>query len=278
MPVKRDLCREFGILQVDESGKIIRFVEKPKEEKLLEDLKVPPQLFDDRGIVSKKREHIASMGIYVFNTDLLFDALGTNHGSDFGKDIIPSLIGQKTIQAHFFDGYWEDIGTVGSFWECNLTLTDPVPPFDFFDSENPVYTHALYLPTAKLNSSRANRVLMASGCIVDDSDITRSVLGTRSVVRRGTRFENVVMMGADHFERSEDAAENARLGRPDVGVGEDCTIRNAIIDKNARIGKGCRLAPTGLPEKWETEALFVRDGVIVVKKGATVPAGTIVGE
>ena len=180
--------------------------------------------------------------------------------------------------AYVFDGYWEDIGTVGSFWECNLPLTDPVPPFDFFDDQNPVYTHSRYLPPAKLNGARSRRVLMADGAIVDDSDLERCVIGVRSVIRGGSRLENVVMMGADAFERPHDLASNHGRGRPDIGVGANCLIRNAIIDKNARIGAGCRLSPQGLPEKWETDALFVRDGVIVVKKGAIVPPGTVVGE
>jgi len=182
------------------------------------------------------------------------------------------------MMAYVFDGYWEDIGTVGSFWECNLSLTDPVPPFDFFDGQNPVYTHSRYLPTSKLNGTRARHVLMADGAIVDDSELERCVIGVRSVIRQGTRLENVVMMGADFFERPDDLSSNNNAQRPHVGVGENCVIRNAIIDKNARIGAGCRLSPRGLPEKWETPALFVRDGVIVVKKGAVVAPGTVVGE
>jgi glucose-1-phosphate adenylyltransferase len=273
-----DQVSALGVMRVEPDLKIVEFVEKPKDPAVVQSLVLKGAA---RGRLSDKSEKpycLASMGIYVFSGKVMREALADPKQTDFGKEVIPGLLKTKRMMGFVFDGYWEDIGTVGSFWECNLTLTDPVPPFDFFDSENPVYTNSLYLPTAKLNGCRTTKVLMASGCIVDDSDITRSVLGTRSVVRRGTQFENVVMMGADQFERSEDAAENARLGRPDIGVGENCYIRNAIIDKNARIGKGCRLAPTGLPEKWETEALFVRDGVIVVKKGATVPAGTIVGE
>ncbi|MEI6284493.1 MAG: glucose-1-phosphate adenylyltransferase [Opitutae bacterium] len=268
----------LGVMRVGSDLKITEFVEKPKDPAVIESLVLKGNARSRLSDKSDRKYCLASMGIYMFSGKMMREALADPKQTDFGKEVIPGLLASKRMISYVFDGYWEDIGTVGSFWECNLTLTDPVPPFDFFDSENPIYTHASYLPTAKLNGCRVNKALMAGGSIVDDSVITRSVIGIRSVIRGGSTLENVVMMGADSFERPQDLLLNHNLGRPDIGVGANCLIRNAIIDKNARIGAGCRLAPTGLPEKWETDALFVRDGVIVVKKGAVVPPGTIVGE
>jgi glucose-1-phosphate adenylyltransferase len=273
-----DQVSALGVMRVNPDLRVSEFVEKPKDPEVIQSLVLGGNARARLADKSDRPYCLASMGIYLFSGRVMREALADPAQTDFGKEVIPGLLKTKRMMGYVFDGYWEDIGTVGSFWECNLTLTDPVPPFDFFDGANPVYTHARYLPTAKLNGCNAHRVLMADGAIVDDSEIKRCVIGVRSVVRGGSRLENVVMMGADAFERPHDLAKNHGLGRPDIGVGPNCVIRNAIIDKNARIGAGCRLSPAGLPEKWESESLFVRDGVIVVKKGAVVPPGTVVGE
>jgi len=273
-----DQVSALGVMRVGADLRISEFVEKPKDPKVIASLVLGGEARARLSDKSDKPYCLASMGIYLFSGRVMREALANPSQTDFGKEVIPGLLHSKRMMAYVFDGYWEDIGTVGSFWECNLSLTDPVPPFDFFDGQNPVYTHSRYLPTSKLNGTRARHVLMADGAIVDDSELERCVIGVRSVIRQGTRLENVVMMGADFFERPDDLSSNNNAQRPHVGVGENCVIRNAIIDKNARIGAGCRLSPRGLPEKWETPALFVRDGVIVVKKGAVVAPGTVVGE
>ena len=273
-----DQVSALGVMRVGTDLRISEFVEKPKDPKVIASLVLGGEARARLSDKSAKPYCLASMGIYLFSGRVMREALANPSQTDFGKEVIPGLLHSKRMMAYVFDGYWEDIGTVGSFWECNLSLTDPVPPFDFFDGQNPVYTHSRYLPTSKLNGTRVRHVLMADGAIVDDSELERCVIGVRSVIRQGTRLENVVMMGADFFERPDDLTSNNNAQRPHVGVGENCVIRNAIIDKNARIGAGCRLSPRGLPEKWETPALFVRDGVIVVKKGAVVSPGTVVGE
>lgn len=273
-----DQVSALGVMRVGTDLRISEFVEKPKDPKVIASLVLGGEARARLSDKSAKPYCLASMGIYLFSGRVMREALANPSQTDFGKEVIPGLLHSKRMIAYVFDGYWEDIGTVGSFWECNLSLTDPVPPFDFFDGQNPVYTHSRYLPTSKLNGTRVRHVLMADGAIVDDSELERCVIGVRSVIRQGTRLENVVMMGADFFERPDDLTSNNNAQRPHVGVGENCVIRNAIIDKNARIGAGCRLSPRGLPEKWETPALFVRDGVIVVKKGAVVSPGTVVGE
>ncbi len=273
-----DQVSALGVMRVGTDLRISEFVEKPKDPKVIASLVLGGEARARLSDKSAKPYCLASMGIYLFSGRVMREALANPSQTDFGKEVIPGLLHSKRMMAYVFDGYWEDIGTVGSFWECNLSLTDPVPPFDFFDGQNPVYTHSRYLPTSKLNGTRVRHVLMADGAIVDDSELERCVIGVRSVIRQGTRLENVVMMGADFFERPDDLTSNNNAQRPHVGVGENCVIRNAIIDKNARIGAGCRLSPRGLLEKWETPALFVRDGVIVVKKGAVVSPGTVVGE
>jgi glucose-1-phosphate adenylyltransferase len=221
------------------------------------------------------------MGIYVFNASAMFEALKGN-STDFGKEIIPSLVGEKDIRSHVFDGYWEDIGTVRSFFEANLQLTDEVPAFDFYDEDYPIYNYPDILPTAKLNHCKVNRTTIASGCMVGRSSFDRCVLGVRSIVGNECLFENVVMMGADSFCRNEESeaipsdSGNERVG---VGVGDRTTIKNSIIDKNAKIGSDVLLSPSGVDEGWSNEELgvYVRDEVLVVVKSAIVPSGTKIG-
>ena len=176
-----------------------------------------------------------------------------------------------------FDGYWEDIGTVGSFWECNLSLTDALPPFDFFDSAKPIYTNPRVLPAAKINGAQIHGAVVSDGCILTDCSVKRCSLGVRSVIREGARLENVVMLGGDRFECIEDIKSNDRKGVPNIGVGRRSVILHAIIDKDARIGDDVFLSPFGVEEKWETPQLYVRDGVIIVKKNAVIPSGTRIG-
>jgi glucose-1-phosphate adenylyltransferase len=272
----RDQVAGLGVMRVNPDSSIIEFVEKPTDPKVVDSLVVGGEIRASIKDPSDTQYCLASMGIYVFSGKVLKEAL-KNNMKDFGKEVIPALLGDKKIFSYVFDGYWEDIGTVGSFWETNLALTDPVPPFNFFDSEHPIYTHARFLPPAKLNSGCVKNVVLSEGCIVTDAELRRCVVGVRSVVREGSRMHEVVMMGADFYEELEELEENKRLGRPNLGVGFGSIIHNAIIDKNARIGNDVRLSPFGVEEKWETEAMYVRDGVLIIKKNAIIPDGTVVG-
>jgi glucose-1-phosphate adenylyltransferase len=180
------------------------------------------------------------------------------------------------MQGYVFEGYWEDIGTVHSFFEANLSLTDPVPPFNFFEEGKLVYTRARFLPASKINGIQLDHGIMAGGCIISDSKLERTVIGVRSVIKNGNKFKNVVMMGADFFETDEDRGQNKALQRPDVGVGENCEIENTIIDKNARIGKNVKLSPAGKPDMFEEGDVIVRDGVLIVLKNGVVADGTVI--
>ncbi|MDA9963227.1 sugar phosphate nucleotidyltransferase [Opitutales bacterium] len=274
-PVSISEAPGLGLIRVGDNAVITEFVEKPTNPEVIRRL-VPPEL---AGVDGTEDRCLASMGIYVFGAKELTAALATD-SADFGKEIIPGLVGRRDLRCHIFDDYWEDIGTVRAFFDANLQLTDPVPAFDFYDEESPIYNYPDILPTAKLTESYIDRAIVASGAMVGRANLTRCVLGVRSIVADGCKLENVVMMGADHYERDFVRVEKRdRLGLPALGVGENSTVTNAIIDKNARIGKGVRLSPEGCEDGWvdESKGLFVRDGVLVVLKNAVVPDGTVAG-
>ena len=274
-PVSISEAPGLGLIRVGDNAVITEFVEKPTDPEVIRRL-VPPEL---AGVDGAEDRCLASMGIYVFGAKELKAALA-NDSADFGKEIIPGLVGRRDLRCHIFDDYWEDIGTVRAFFDANLQLTDPVPAFDFYDEESPIYNYPDILPTAKLTESYIDRAIVASGAMVGRANLTRCVLGVRSIVADGCKLENVVMMGADHYERDSVRVEKRdRLGLPALGVGEHSTVTNAIIDKNARIGKGVRLSPEGCKDGWvdESKGLFVRDGVLVVLKDAVVPDGTVAG-
>ncbi|MCD8283273.1 MAG: glucose-1-phosphate adenylyltransferase [Opitutae bacterium] len=268
----------LGVMRVrDNSSEITEFVEKPKDPAVIDSLVIHGKLRDNLSDKSDAEYCLASMGIYVFTGKFLNEALD-NDMKDFGKEVIPSLLGKKKLIAHVFDAYWEDIGTVRAFWETNLALTDPIPPFDFYDEVAPIYTHDRLLPAAKLNGCTIERVVMAEGAIVTNAKLTRCVVGVRAVIDTGAELENVVHMGADTFESLEEIAEAKKKGVPMIGVGKNSVVKNAIIDKNARIGENCRLSPKGVADGWETPELCVRGGVLVVKKNSIIPAGTVIGD
>lgn len=260
---------QFGIIKVNESQTIESFVEKPSGREIAEPLALSPNLRATIQDTSNTPYCLASMGIYVFNCRALKEALKLP-GSDFGKEIIPALLGKKKMSAFIFDGYWEDIGTVRSFFDTNLMLTDPLPQFNFFDAENPIYSYSTHLPAAKINSCWCEHSILADGCIITDAAVKHSVIGVRSVIREGSLLENVVMMGADNFETNY----NGPL--PQLGIGRNCRIMNSIIDKNARIGNNVTLSPEGKPNDFSQGDVYVRDGVLIVNKKGVIPDGTVI--
>lgn len=259
-PVPRAEAAALGLMQVDKANRIVRFVEKPGLTPVLDELRAP---------MYKDERFLASMGIYVFSRKVLFDLLQDEKNSDFGKHIIPGAIQNHNVFSYIYDGYWKDIGTIGSFWEANLELTDAKPPFTFCDTKAPIYTHGRYLPASKINCCDLNRALLCEGCIISGHRILHSIIGVRAVVGDGTVIEHSIIMGADYFDFEREADRG-----PQLGIGRDCFIRNAIIDKNARIGDGAYITPDGKADNTVTPLYTVRDGVIVIPKNTIIPPGT----
>jgi glucose-1-phosphate adenylyltransferase len=243
----------------------VRFAEKPKPDQLsgLESSDDPVQPF------------MASMGIYVFATDVLFDLLESK-GVDFGKDIIPSSIEERRVMGYVFDGYWEDIGTIKRFYEVNLEMAQQDPAFDFYNAERPIYTHARFLPASQIHGCQIDSALLTDGCRIYDTNIDHCSIGLRSTIGPDATLRATVMMGADYYETQRDLAENRRIGQPNMGIGAGSVIECAIIDKNARIGRNVVIR--ALPNRPDTDgdSWVARDGIVCVPKGAIIPDNTVI--
>ena len=270
LPVERTVASDLGIMHTDASRQITRFVEKPKDAALLDSLKIPGDLLTQLGRGADEELFQASMGIYVFNRQALIEAL-ENDLVDFGKHIIPRSIEKYKVQSYIFQGYWEDIGTIRSFFEANLALTDEKPPFSFFDTTRPVYTHARFLPASKIQGAVIKNAVISDGCVISDAQIERAVIGVRSYIKSGTSIRHSILMGNDFFDA--DLAQRDKSGAQ-LGIGRNCVIDHAIIDKNACIGDGCVISPEGKPEKFDGPNYYIRDGIVIVPKNTTIPAGT----
>jgi glucose-1-phosphate adenylyltransferase len=271
-PVDRQAASGFGILHSDAKRHIFRFEEKPTDPKLLDELRIPPNLLKELDRPADAELYQGSMGIYVFNRQVLIDALGNDH-DDFGKHVIPASLQNYKVFAYIFQGYWEDIGTVRAFFEANLALIDPAPAFNFFDPIRPIYTQRGILPVSKVSGTHVERAIIADGCVITAAHIDRAVIGIRSVIESGTTIRNSVLMGADFYQ---DEAPASKPGTPPLGVGRRCHIEGAIIDKSARIGERVVITPEGKPTNADGENYYIRDGVIVVPKGAVIPDGTVI--
>ena len=276
IPVRKEDTSGLGILQADTSGRIVDFVEKPQTEEELQRLRVESEVFTSRGIESHGREYIASMGIYIFNREVLQEVLQDESNVDFGKDIIPKSIQTRPVSAYFFDGYWEDIGTIRAFYSANIALTDATPAFNFYDEQAPIYTNRRHLPSTKVNSSSVRSSILAEGSIIDDSELDRTIVGIRSIISGGSRVYQSVLMGADYYESDVSRAESEQSGIPKVGIGRNCLIQNAIIDKNARIGDNSVLVNRDGIDNYDGEDYYIRDGIVIVPKDATILPETVV--
>lgn len=266
----------LGLTQVNDDLSIARFVEKPKDPAVIAGLALSPSLQSKLQTKSPEKQCLASMGIYVFNRNVLAEALD-NTMTDFGKEVIPGLLGKKKLFAHIFEGYWEDIGTVRAFFDANLALAQPLPPFNFFEQKAPIYTQDRHLPASKLNKCAIDHVVIGDGCILTDSKLHHCVLGPRSFIGEGSELEDTIVMGSDYYETDEQLETNVAQNRPHLGVGKNCRISGAIIDKNTRIGDNCVLSSKGKTDGLYAGGLvIVRDGVLVVAKNAVLPPGTVV--
>ncbi len=260
-PVPRHEAQSLGIMQTAEDGRILQFSEKPGDTVMLDKLKAPRD--DDT--------YLASMGIYVFNIDVLKNLLCNCEETDFGKHIIPGAIDNYKVYSYIFEDYWEDIGTIRSFWAANLALTEPLPQFSFYDMSKVIYTRMRYLPPSKINQCFLSRCLLSDGCIISGERIDHCVIGLRALVGEGSVVEDSILMGADYYEHGQ---VDDPSGIP-IGIGKNCRVKNAIIDKNARIGDNVIISPEGKPENEQTDLYWIRDGIMVIPKNTVIPAGTV---
>ena len=274
-PVSADQTSEFGVMKVNPRGRITDFFEKPTSEADVARMRVPEEVLRRAGVPAD-RTHLASMGVYLFNGDVLKGLLAHTGSRDFGREVIPQAIGDRKVFSYFFDGYWEDIGTIPSFFEAHMDLTRPLPRFNFYDEEKPIFTHARYLPGSKLLASEVENAILCEGSIVNRSRVRESIIGIRSRIGENCRIERTVVMGADFFESQEDLRRNREAGVPDVGIGPDSEVRNAIIDKNARIGRGTKLVNRNSATAESADNYVIVNGIIVIPKGAVIPEGTII--
>lgn len=273
IPVGEREAPEFGILKSNEERFITSFIEKPKKDLL-------PDWVSDTGEEMQKagRIYLASMGIYIFNRSLLFELLLDTHkdATDFGKEIIPNSISRHKVVSYQYEGYWTDIGNIYSFFEANLALTENIPLFNLFDNQNAIYTRPRMLPPAKISGTTLEKTLIAEGCIINASRIENSVTGIRTRIGSGSTIVNTYIMGSDYFETIDEMNNAASHGLPKMGIGERCYIRNAIIDKNCRIGNDVRInGGSHLPDS-DHPLYTVKDGIVVVKKGSVFPDGFVI--
>ena len=278
IPCEAKAASEFGLLKTDESGRIIEFKEKPKGEELLS-MQVDTSKLGLDATEAARRPFLASMGIYVFKYESLERLLEQDcNWVDFGREIIPAAIKAGHVQAHLFDGYWEDIGTIGAFFRANLDLTSKIPKFNLFNAEAPVYTRARYLPPSKIEDTQVDDSIVGDGCIINGAKITNCVVGLRSRISKGVQIDSSYIMGADYYQTLEDMRKDLQIGVPRVGIGEGSVIRRAIIDKSARIGTNTRLLnDAGVVEAdSDDKSYYIRDGIIIVPKNAIIKDGTVI--
>jgi len=273
--VDRSEAYALGCLQIDEQRRITRFVEKPKDKALTDSLVVPKDWYSKLNIEGDGEYVLGSMGIYVFNRDVMLRLLDNNQ-TDFGKHIIPDSIGQYRVFSYIFQDYWEDIGTIRNFFEANLDCANELPKFNFFDMSSPIFTRPRFLPGSKINGAEIDHAVISDGCILNHCQISNSVIGIRSLIDRGSTVHRTIVLGSDYYESDRSIRENEAAGRPRIGIGKNCKIDHAIIDKNARIGNECVISPKGKGENVDHELYYIRDGIVIIPKNGCIPHGTVI--
>jgi glucose-1-phosphate adenylyltransferase len=269
--VTREEASGFGILRLDSTGRIVDFVEKPKEAEQLDAIELDEQTRAVLGAPASSGSFLASMGIYIFRPEVLKELLVGTDTVDFGREVIPQALSQYRVMAFSHDGYWADIGTIPSFHQANLDLTLPLPPLNLYDPELRIFTHPRFLPGIKVNDCSVRYSILNEGSILSGSHIADSIIGIRSVVRSGSVVERSVVMGANTWETIPDGSDDIP-----VGIGRDCTVRNAIIDFNARIGDGCKLINAEGRDDFDGDNYSIRDKIIIIHKNAVIPPGTVI--
>ena len=276
IPVHRREASALGIMHIDAERRITRFVEKPKEAAVQDTLLIPRSMYDFLGITGDAEDLLlASMGIYIFNRDVLLKLLD-NSLTDFGKHIIPAAIETHRVFSYVFQGYWEDIGTIRAFFEANLDITSELPRFNFFDMTAPIFSRPRWLPASKINGAQIDHAIISDGCIITHANIHQSIIGIRSIVSPGAHLHRTIVLGSDYYESDASIRENNAIGNPQIGVGKNTRIENAILDKNARIGDNVVITPAGKPENTDHPMYYIRDGIVIIPKNGVIPHGTVI--
>jgi glucose-1-phosphate adenylyltransferase len=278
IPVQRSEAPALGILRLDEGGRVIDFSEKPKTDAGLDQVRTPSAWLDAKGVPSRGREYLASMGIYLFKRDVLVALL--NHRpfyTDFGKDLFPASYRRLHVQAHLFDGYWEDVGTIKAYHQASLALTSDHPPFYFHAPEGVIFTRMRFLPASRVSGAEIEHCLLSDGCIVKDgAKLSRSILGVRSRIERNVTLRDTIVIGADRYETDDQRQENQEAGLPSIGIGEGSVIERAILDKDCRVGRGVRITNEGGVLEADGDFYVIRDGIVCIPKAAAVPDGAVI--
>lgn len=273
--VNRCDATSLGILQINPERRITRFVEKPKDPALLDSMKIPREEYNHLGIEGDEEFYLASMGIYVFNREVVKRLLDNNL-TDFGKHIIPAAIANTRMYSYVYQGYWEDIGTIRSFFNANLDTTSELPRFNFFDMAAPIFSRPRFLPASKINGAQIDHAIVSDGCIINRAKIANSIIGVRSIVGAESHLHRVILLGSDYYESIDSITDNERLGKPRIGIGQNASIENTIIDKNARIGDNVTISPAGKPENMDHPLYYIRDGIVIIPKNGFIPHGTVI--
>lgn len=279
IPVEKEDAKSLGVMRCDEEGRVTGFLEKPQTDEELSMVQMDPKWIDSRGVDSKGRTCLASMGLYIFNRDLLFEILDKTDYEDFGKEVFPAAIRSRNVQVHLFDDYWEDIGTIRAFYESNLQLSQAAPPFDLVSPQAPVYTRARFLPPAIVEGAQIENSLIADGCRIGSGTvIENSVIGLRCLIGENAVIKNSIIMGADDFDTHEEVDSQVQHGEPPVGIGSGSKIINAILDKNCQIGENVTVENVaGVQTSDDHYPCYIREGIPIIVKGGMLVDGWKLG-
>ncbi len=275
IPRDREAASAFSVLKLDRWARAEQFHHRPSGE-AFDEIKTDTTAFGHSPESAARRPYMASMGIYLFNREILAEILSDESINDFGRQMIPKAIERYDVRGYLFDGYWEDLGTIEAYYKANINLTRSTDHFNFHDMNSPIFTRPRFLPPSRINRCDLTESIVAEGSILDEARVVNSVIGIRSVVGPGAVLEETLILGADYFEDRENLNNNTRLDRPNVGIGAGTTIRRAIIDKNAHIGKNVRIVnEEGIKEK-DGDGFYIRDGIVIVPKNGVIPDGTVI--
>jgi glucose-1-phosphate adenylyltransferase len=276
IPVHREVANSLGIMKLADDGRVTAFVEKPKTDDLLDSHRTPASAIERNGIAAKGREYLASMGIYLFNKNVLVESLRDPLHTDFGKHVIPNAIKERKVQGYLFDGYWEDVGTIAAYFDASLLLTEEKPPFYFQDEDGPIFTRRRFLPASKVISATVKKALLSDGCLLyEGAHVEHAIIGVRSLIGRNATVKDCIIIGADRYESDEERALNTPA-HPGLGIGDGSHVERAIVDKNVRIGKNVRILNEKKLVTADAPNYCIREGIVVIAKDAIIPDGTII--